>query len=230
MSKGKRMQIQVHEIDVERLTRENKIYKEGAQRAEHWLNECQERAEADRAAVVELARKLIGDIPKNWVDHLLSGPDAVIHNSPCPEIEALLNALRKRLQARADAFLRGERSSGKRKHTDLCLTTAYGLRCTCGADKAGEPGEGGERKAKEELLNALAVVTLLKLARGRMQHIVETAAAAMTHAEVRTTQDVIAQIDAAFDLKPQCGREEPEAPMESEWIPEGHICGDRSEP
>jgi hypothetical protein len=28
----------------------------------------------------------------------------------------------------------------------------------------------------------------------------------------------------------ECGREEPEAPMESEWIPEGHICGDRSEP
>jgi hypothetical protein len=24
----------------------------------------------------------------------------------------------------------------ERKHTDLCLTTAYGLRCTCGADKA----------------------------------------------------------------------------------------------
>jgi len=66
---------------------------------------------------------------------------------------------------------------------------------------------------KAELFNALAVVTLLKLARGRMQHIVETAAAAMTHAEVRMTQDVIAHIDAAFapafaPEKPQAGGKE----------------------
>ncbi len=32
--------------------------------------------------------------------------------------------------------------SGERKHTDQCLTTTYGLRCTCGAD-------GGERKDGE---------------------------------------------------------------------------------
>lgn len=57
----------------------------------------------------------------------------------------------------------------------------------------------GAGAARLQLQNALAVVTLLKLARGRMQHIVETATAAMTHAEVRMTIDLIAQIDGAFN-------------------------------
>ena len=90
-----------------------------------------------------------------------------------------------------------------RTHDDCWICA---LLARADAALAGEPGEGGEQ-AKAELLNALAVVTLLRLARGRMQHIIETAAVAMTHAEVRMTQDVIAQIDAACaPEKPQEGK------------------------
>lgn len=50
-------------------------------------NEGYEQAKADALAV----------IPTNWLDPLLSGPDKVIHQSPCPEIEKLLTALRARI-------------------------------------------------------------------------------------------------------------------------------------
>jgi len=73
-----------------------------------------------------------------------------------------------------------------------------------------ESQEESAEVVKDELLDAIAIVSLLKLARGRMQHIIESATAGMTHAEVRMTQDPVAQIDAAFDSdpeKPQEGKE-----------------------
>lgn len=36
-------------------------------------------------------------IPTSWLDPLLSGPEKIIHQSPCPEIELLCNALRERV-------------------------------------------------------------------------------------------------------------------------------------
>lgn len=36
-------------------------------------------------------------IPTNWLDSLLTGPDKVINKSPCPEVEALLKAVRARI-------------------------------------------------------------------------------------------------------------------------------------
>lgn len=42
-------------------------------------------------------QQVLDAIPTNWLDPLLSGDGKVIHNSPCPEIEALLKALRARL-------------------------------------------------------------------------------------------------------------------------------------
>lgn len=37
-------------------------------------------------------------IPTNWLDPLLSGPEKVIDKAPCPEVEALLKALRARIK------------------------------------------------------------------------------------------------------------------------------------
>lgn len=42
-------------------------------------------------------QQVLDAIPTNWLDPLLSGDDKVIHKSPCPEIEALLQALRARI-------------------------------------------------------------------------------------------------------------------------------------
>lgn len=43
-------------------------------------------------------RALVMDaIPSNWCDPLLNGPYAVIHDAPCPEVEALLNGIRARI-------------------------------------------------------------------------------------------------------------------------------------
>jgi hypothetical protein len=36
-------------------------------------------------------------IPNNWLDPLLTGDGKVIHKSTCPEIEALLKAVRARI-------------------------------------------------------------------------------------------------------------------------------------
>lgn len=42
-------------------------------------------------------QQVLDAIPANWLDPLLSGDDKVIHKSPCPEIEALLRAMRARI-------------------------------------------------------------------------------------------------------------------------------------
>lgn len=42
-------------------------------------------------------QQALDTIPTNWLDPLLSGDDKVIHKSPCPEIEALLKAVRARI-------------------------------------------------------------------------------------------------------------------------------------
>lgn len=42
-------------------------------------------------------QQVLDAIPTNWLDPLLSGPDKVISKSPCPEIEALLKAVRARI-------------------------------------------------------------------------------------------------------------------------------------
>ena len=120
----------------------------------------------------------------------------------------MLEARVRRYQEKADAVYRYTSAKPPKTDAMMAILTELSLEGEARADAAlaGKPGEGGEQ-AKAELLNALAVVTLLRLARGRMQHIIETAAVAMTHAEVRMTQDVIAQIDAAFaPKKPQEGK------------------------
>ena len=159
--------------------------------------------------------------PKYWADAIerdILEPDKIttylshlrqtLRRAPDADRAALLGLVRELYHAFAE-FHRddfGEDSEEWEHHRthDDCWICA--LLARADAALAGEPGEGGE-PAKAVLLNALAVVTLLRLARGRMQHIVETAAVAMTHAEVRMTQDVIAQIDAAFaPEKPQEGK------------------------
>jgi len=77
-----------------------------------------------------------------------------------------------------------------------------------------ESQEESAEVVKDELLDAIAIVSLLKLARGRMQHIIEAATAGMTHAEVRMTQDLVAQIDAAFDSDP----EKPQENSRGQWV------------
>lgn len=42
-------------------------------------------------------QQVLDAIPTNWLDPLLNGPDKVIVKSPCPEIEALLKAVRARI-------------------------------------------------------------------------------------------------------------------------------------
>jgi hypothetical protein len=68
------------------------------------------RTALDEAKVWEAAAK---EIPWSWLDPLLTGPSAVIHKSPCPEVEALLNGVRKRLLDKAAAIKAGRRG-GKR--------------------------------------------------------------------------------------------------------------------
>lgn len=50
-------------------------------------------------------RAMVEAVPTTWLDPLLTGPTAVVGKPPyyCPDIEALLNALRKRLQEIANA-------------------------------------------------------------------------------------------------------------------------------
>jgi len=45
-----------------------------------------------------------GAVPTNWTDSLLTGPNAVIHDAPPSEIEALLIAVRKRVWEAFDAL------------------------------------------------------------------------------------------------------------------------------
>lgn len=51
---------------------------------------------------VELLKRsdVLAAIPTNWVDSLLTGPNAAIGNQPygCPDIEALLRAVKARLE------------------------------------------------------------------------------------------------------------------------------------
>lgn len=42
-------------------------------------------------------QQVLDAIPTNWLDPLLTGDGAVIHKSPCPEVEALLKAVRARI-------------------------------------------------------------------------------------------------------------------------------------
>lgn len=52
------------------------------------------------ATVEAISRQAALDaIPSTWLDNLLSGDGKVIHKSPCPEIEALLNQIRQRIAA-----------------------------------------------------------------------------------------------------------------------------------
>lgn len=44
-------------------------------------------------------QQVLDAIPTNWLDPLLTGDDKVIHKSPCPEVEALLKAVRARIAA-----------------------------------------------------------------------------------------------------------------------------------
>jgi len=48
--------------------------------------------------VSDLLARLREAVPHTWLDPLLSGPDAVIHHAPTPEVEALVNAIRKRME------------------------------------------------------------------------------------------------------------------------------------
>ena len=58
-------------------------------------------------ALVEAGKRLPDEIPTNWLDSILSGPDAV-DLSKCDgrQVEALLRAVQDRLRTRARAALR----------------------------------------------------------------------------------------------------------------------------
>ena len=57
----------------------------------------------------DLVERLVGQIadavPSSWLDDLLTGPNRVLSGNPgmwgCPDIERLLNAVRKRVEDRA---------------------------------------------------------------------------------------------------------------------------------
>ena len=51
-------------------------------------------------AATPLAAALLAAIPTNWIDPLLTGPEAVIGKPPygCPEIEALLTGVSNRMR------------------------------------------------------------------------------------------------------------------------------------
>lgn len=53
-----------------------------------------------------LVEALLKEIPTNWLDSLLTGPDAVIGKGPwgCPDIERLLAAIKERQQKAALRF------------------------------------------------------------------------------------------------------------------------------
>ena len=54
---------------------------------------------AAEAKLASLRTGAVECIPNNWLDPLLTGPNAVIHDSPPIEVEDLLNALRERVRA-----------------------------------------------------------------------------------------------------------------------------------
>jgi hypothetical protein len=58
------------------------------------------KARKPRAATFPLTEALLAAIPTNWIDPLLTGPDAVIGKPPygCPEIEALLRGIGTRMR------------------------------------------------------------------------------------------------------------------------------------
>lgn len=66
------------------------------------------------AALLKQARRevweaAIAAIPTNWLDSLLSGPDAVVHKPVnCPQIEAVLNGVKARLEVARAAEAKGE--------------------------------------------------------------------------------------------------------------------------
>ena len=62
-------------------------------------NELERSIQASEQRRVEDIRKCHDEIPTNWCDPLLTGPDAVIKESPCPEIEKLLKGVQARIRA-----------------------------------------------------------------------------------------------------------------------------------
>jgi hypothetical protein len=67
-------------------------------------NNAERREDALKARLAERAPSPSGEaildcIPSNWLDPLLTGPAAVIHQYSCLEIEALLNSVRARIIA-----------------------------------------------------------------------------------------------------------------------------------
>lgn len=44
-------------------------------------------------------QQVLDAIPSNWLDPLLTGEGKVVNKSPCPEVQALLNAVRARIAA-----------------------------------------------------------------------------------------------------------------------------------
>lgn len=47
-----------------------------------------------------IAMDCANQIPTNWCDPILTGPDAVIKNADCQQVDALLLAVKKRILAR----------------------------------------------------------------------------------------------------------------------------------
>lgn len=65
----------------------------------HRLDEVERKDEALKAAV--------DAIPTTWLDELLSGPRKVIKTADCREVEALLKAVKARMQSAIDRALSG---------------------------------------------------------------------------------------------------------------------------
>ena len=77
-----------------------------------WLNAQAKEMRAIRASRDKLAKAAEGAIPSSWLDPLLSGPTSVLNGNQaghwgCPEVEALLEAIRERVRVALEGAERG---------------------------------------------------------------------------------------------------------------------------
>jgi hypothetical protein len=72
---------------------------------ERRLNASADKVDSLREQLRVAQERIQNAIPENWLDPLLTGPDAVLRDPPwnCPDIERLLNAIRKRLTPPAES-------------------------------------------------------------------------------------------------------------------------------
>lgn len=69
-------------------------------RAKQKIGDWRKEYVACKAERRKLLKQMANAVPRSWLDSLLTGPNAVIGTPPygCPDIERLLQAIRKRLE------------------------------------------------------------------------------------------------------------------------------------